>query len=186
MYEVQGKYTTALITTNDIESTCVGQITQLINHPSFSNKVAIMPDCHAGKGCVIGFTMPLTNSVCPNLIGVDIGCGMNGIKYKKLNINREEIDKKIRAVIPFGQSIRNGNNQYDLSKNQIKLMQNELDKMWVSLREKFGNNVPSPPNIDIEWFKELCVKVGMNYERAQKSIGTLGGGRIDCLQTERQ
>ena len=71
MYEIKGKYTTALITTNDIEEKCVGQITQLINHPSFNNKVAIMPDCHYGKGCVIGFTMPLSNNVCPNIVGVN-------------------------------------------------------------------------------------------------------------------
>lgn len=183
---LEGKYTKAFVTTSDVEQECISQIIQLINHPAFYNPVAVMPDCHAGKGCVIGFTMPLTKTVCPNIIGVDIGCGMLGTKYSSLKLDREEVDKAIRKVIPFGTEIRKSGNQFDLSEAQILMMQSKLDSMWMKLKQFFGNDVTPAPRIDMKWYQNLCAKIGMNFTRAQKSIGTLGGGRDDCLQTERQ
>ena len=57
MIEYNGKYTNAKVMIDDIENTCAGQIVEFINNESFTNPVAIMPDTHAGKGAVIGFTM---------------------------------------------------------------------------------------------------------------------------------
>ena len=65
------------IFTENIEYDALNQIYQLIKQPSFENcKVRIMPDVHAGAGCVIGFTADLGDKVIPNIVGVDIGCGM--------------------------------------------------------------------------------------------------------------
>src|SRR4030042_1286063 len=103
MFTISGKYTTATIMIDDVEATCISQINQFVNHPSFTNPVAVMPDTHAGKGSVIGFTMEMTDKVIPNVIGVDIGCGVKSINIgKDLKISLEEIDQKIRGVIPFG------------------------------------------------------------------------------------
>ena len=76
MFEVTGKYTTAKVMIDDVEESCVAQINHFVNHPAFTNPIAIMPDTHAGKGSVIGFTMPMSNRLIPNVVGVDIGCGM--------------------------------------------------------------------------------------------------------------
>ena len=74
MIELNGKYTNAKIMIDHVDENCMSQIIQMINHEAFTNPVAIMPDCHSGKGSVIGFTMGVGNKVIPNIVGVDIGC----------------------------------------------------------------------------------------------------------------
>jgi RNA-splicing ligase RtcB len=74
MFEMRGKYTTAKVMIDPVEQACIGQIQGFLSHPVFTNPVAIMPDCHAGKGSVVGFTMPMGTKIIPNIIGVDIGC----------------------------------------------------------------------------------------------------------------
>lgn len=72
------------IFTDNIEPEALNQIYTLVKQPAFSNaKVRIMPDVHAGKGCVIGFTADLGEKVIPNIVGVDIGCGMLATKIEK-------------------------------------------------------------------------------------------------------
>ena len=91
MFEIKGKYTTAKVMIDIVEPECISQITNFLNHPAFVNPVAIMPDTHAGKGAVIGFTMPLTDKVIPNVIGVDIGCFTKDTKIPLLNGIQYEI-----------------------------------------------------------------------------------------------
>lgn len=104
MFEITGKYATALITTDDIEEEAIAQITELVNSPaSLNSKIVIMPDVHAGKGCVIGTTMTITDRVVPNLVGVDIGCGVSAYEIK-LNkpIDFERLQKVIDEKVPSG------------------------------------------------------------------------------------
>jgi RNA-splicing ligase RtcB len=105
MFETTGKYTTAKIMIDQVDENCIGQIIQMINHEAFTNPVSIMPDCHSGKGSVIGFTMPMGNKLVANVVGVDISCGMLSCNVGKININHEELDQKIRERIPFGINI---------------------------------------------------------------------------------
>ena len=73
--EIQGKYNKAKIFTDNVDSETIGQIIQLCNQKAFEGEqIRIMSDCHAGKGCVIGTTMTVSNCIVPNLVGVDIGC----------------------------------------------------------------------------------------------------------------
>lgn len=75
MIEVKGKYNTATIFTDNIEEAAYSQVLNLMNQKfAEGSKFAIMPDCHAGAGCVIGLTMKVVDKVVPNLVGVDIGC----------------------------------------------------------------------------------------------------------------
>lgn len=75
MKEINGQYTTAKVFTDDIEESAINQIKELCNQEFVENcKIRIMPDVHAGSGCVIGFTANLGNKVIPNIVGVDIGC----------------------------------------------------------------------------------------------------------------
>ena len=84
------------IFTENIEPEALNQIYTLIKQPAFSDcKVRIMPDVHAGAGCVIGFTADLGDKVIPNIVGVDIGCGMKTVKLKQ-----KDIDFKYLKYLP--------------------------------------------------------------------------------------
>lgn len=75
MVTIKGKYNEATVFTDNFDNETVSQLTQLLNQPFTKGaKIRIMPDCHAGAGCVIGTTMTITDKVVPNLVGVDIGC----------------------------------------------------------------------------------------------------------------
>ncbi len=124
MFELNGKYTNAKIMIDNVEPECVSQIVSMINHPAFTNPVAIMPDCHAGKGSVVGFTMPVGDRLIPNVVGVDIGCGMLSCNIGKIEIDHAYLDEAIREIIPFGMEVRKSahkfakryNNYHDLFK----------------------------------------------------------------------
>lgn len=84
------------------------QIKSLANYePYLNEKIRIMPDAHAGKGCTVGTTMTITDKITPNLVGVDIGCGMLVTQLCDKDINLNKLDKVIRDLIPSGFSIRN-------------------------------------------------------------------------------
>ena len=91
------------IFTENIEEEALKQINTLIAQPAFQDcKIRIMPDVHAGKGCVIGFTADLGDKVIPNIVGVDIGCGMRTVELGKVDIDFEKLDRVIRDKIPYG------------------------------------------------------------------------------------
>lgn len=103
LLELQGKYTKAKVFTDNVEQEAMSQIIELCNQPFvYNSKISIMPDVHAGAGCVIGFTANLGDKVIPNIVGVDIGCGMFVIELGKVNINLEQLDNIIRQYIPSG------------------------------------------------------------------------------------
>lgn len=83
MMEITGKFNSAKIFANTIEQECIVQIQNFLDHPaSIDSDIRIMPDTHAGKGCVVGFTQTIKERVVPNLVGVDIGCFSSDTKVK--------------------------------------------------------------------------------------------------------
>lgn len=97
------------IFTDNIEQEAIDQINTLMEQPAFSNcKVRIMPDVHAGAGCVIGFTADLGDKVIPNIVGVDIGCGMLTVELGKIDVDYAELDRVIRENIPSGFNVHEG------------------------------------------------------------------------------
>lgn len=95
------------IFTENIEEESIKQIDELLEQEPFKDcKVRIMPDVHAGKGCVIGFTADLGNKVIPNIVGVDIGCGMLCVELGNIELNLEKLDNIINEYIPAGRNIR--------------------------------------------------------------------------------
>ena len=81
--ELNGKFTNAIIHTSDVDQNTINQVNNLINcDVSEGSIIHIMPDCHAGKGCTIGTTMTIKDRVCPNLVGVDVGCAILCLKVQ--------------------------------------------------------------------------------------------------------
>jgi len=106
--EIKGKHNKALVFTDNIDDGAVSQIKELCDQPFVKDsKIRIMPDAHAGAGCVIGTTMTVTDKVVPNLVGYDIGCGVITAKIREKNLNLEKIDNYIRQNIPHGSNVNN-------------------------------------------------------------------------------
>lgn len=106
MLDLRGKYGEAKIFAQSIDEESIKQIYEIINHPMAENsKIRIMPDVHAGKGCVIGTTMTITDKVVPNYVGVDIGCGVYVAKVDTKEVDFEKLDKFIRENIPAGREV---------------------------------------------------------------------------------
>lgn len=107
--EIKGMYSSAKIFTDIIDEKAVEQIQTLCNQEFTKDaKIRIMPDAHAGVGCVIGFTANLGELVIPNIVGVDIGCGMLTVDLKDSQIDLEKLDQIIRKYIPSGTSVHSG------------------------------------------------------------------------------
>ena len=101
-----GKYGEASIYAKTIEEELITQCTTLLDQPMTKGiKIAIMPDTHVGKGCMIGTTMEIQDEVCPNLVGVDIGCGMLTVNLGRVDINYDKLDKVIDRYVPLGFNI---------------------------------------------------------------------------------
>ncbi len=176
MITVKGKYTSAKIMIDSIDESCMSQINTFINHSAFTNPIAIMPDTHAGKGSVIGFTMELTDKVIPNVIGVDIGCGMCSVNIgKNLKLSFDDLDRKIRNAIPFGQNVHSNamiNMKNDFPWHRVNVL---AEKFAMAYLNKFEKRI-EPPKYSNDWFLEKSTKIGGNIRRYINSIGTLGGG----------
>ena len=107
MFELRGKYAEAKVFANVVDNESISQVLNLLNQPYVEgSRIRMMPDIHAGAGCTIGTTMTIKDRVCPNLVGVDIGCGMETIRIKENHIEPQRLDRIIRQNIPSGFSIR--------------------------------------------------------------------------------
>ncbi len=107
MITVEGKYNQAKIYTDTCDQSTIAQVRNLLNQRcAAGSRVRIMPDCHAGAGCVIGTTMTIQDKVIPSLVGVDIGCGMLATKLKEKRIDLPKFDSVSQAEIPSGMRMR--------------------------------------------------------------------------------
>jgi len=143
MFEVKGRFNTAKIFTDVVDDVSVGQVIELCNQEFCRDiQIRLMPDIHAGAGCTIGTTMTITDKVTPNLVGVDIGCGMETVRLREKRLELQKLDQLIYDKIPSGFAVRQTPHRY-------------LEQ--INLGELF------------------CAK-HVDLLRAEKSIGTLGGG----------
>ena len=147
MIEIKGKYSSAKVFTDSLDDLSREQIEKLTNVQfAAKSKIRFMPDVHAGVGCAIGTTMTITDKVVPNLVGVDIGCGMetliiNAKSQAAENFDPVRLDKIINSEIPSGTNVR--------------------DRAHEFARLVPLNKIKCP---------------GIKLQRAENSIGTLGGG----------
>lgn len=135
---LKGKYNSAKIYTDNVDNETISQVINLCNQKHFSDsKIKIMPDCHAGKGCTIGTTMSISDKIVPNLVGVDIGCGVAGIKIDD-KLDLKKLDDTIRKYVPHGFSVHNRSREkllkdaFGLDLNSLRCKVN-VDRAFVSL-----------------------------------------------------
>ena len=147
MYEIKGKYNYAKIFATTVENEVKEQVLEMLNLKAFENyKIRIQADTHTGKGCVIGFTATNIDKVVPNMLGVDLNCGMLAFNLGREEIDLEKLDNFIRNKIPHGSSVN--------QKVQDEFISNKL----------------------VEEIKYISEKTGSDYDKHLKAIGSLGSG----------
>ncbi len=116
MFEIKGKVNTAVCYASVIEDSAVEQIRTMCDLAlTDGSRVRIMPDAHSGTGCTIGTTMSVTDKACPNIVGVDIGCGMYTVKLEDRELDFEKIDEAAH-YIPSGMNVWEGRmERFDLT-----------------------------------------------------------------------
>lgn len=163
MQTIVGKYAEARIYAELVEQDAVSQIMGMLNQPfTEGSSIAIMPDVHSGKGCTIGTTMTIHDKIVPNLVGVDIGCGvLLTLIDEKGDMDEPELqklDETIRAYIPSGFDVRDGH--------------------WSSSHTdgKSGPDFFGLTGFEETELDELRCAKKVDLKRAKQSIGSLGGG----------
>lgn len=143
MIEITGKYNRAKIFTDVVDQQSIAQVIALCSQPFCAgSRIRMMPDIHAGAGCTVGTTMTVTDKIVPNLVGVDIGCGMETLILRDQELDLPALDRLIRREIPSGFAIRQKSH-------------------------------PFAKQIDLQ---KLKCRDHVDLPRAEKSLGTLGGG----------
>lgn len=121
MKKVTGKNNTAKIFTDNVDETTINQVLELSDQEfTRGEKIRIMPDCHAGAGCVVGTTMTITDKIVPNLVGVDIGCGMLVTEFKG-DLDFKKLDEVIANYVPSGFDKRSKEHKFADTVNYEKI-----------------------------------------------------------------
>ncbi len=159
--EITGKYGSAIVYNEFVEQEAVSQIIGLLNHPASEDAhVRIMSDVHSGAGCVIGYTAKLTSKIIPNLIGVDIGCGVSSWNLgheSEVGHRFDKLDNFIRKHIPSGKTIREHSPDRDMIASILKEFDVYEDEFYRLLKNTSQNTI-------------------QDYSYVHNSLGTLGGG----------
>ena len=123
MQEVHGNYNSAKIFTSVVDEKSLEQIRVLCDQEFVrDSKIRMMPDVHAGAGCTIGTTMTISDKIVPNLVGVDIGCGMLTTMIDAKTVDYNMLDNIIRKDIPYGFSVRDERHafSYEINLNELR------------------------------------------------------------------
>ena len=141
---VNGKYNSAKVFTDVVEQSALDQIRLLCDQPFTQGAtIRVMPDVHAGAGCTIGTTMTISDTVVPNLVGVDIGCGMEVVRLRNKFIEVQQLDKAVNALIPSGFSVRARAHSFadEIDLGELFCAQKvDIDKAYRSLGTLGGGN----------------------------------------------
>ena len=161
MIEIIGKFNTAICYTDTLEPTAYAQIETVCNEPAFEkSKIRIMPDVHAGKGCTIGTTMTIVDKVVPNMVGVDIGCGMYTVNLGKVDIDLEKFDEAAHTI-PCGRNVWEGRQErFDLTRLRCYRNLKDTKRLERSLGTLGGGNHFIEIDADEEGNKYLIIHSG--------------------------
>ena len=148
MLEFRGKYAACKVMIDSVEETAIKQIREFLDCPAFEGAtIRVMPDVHAGAGAVIGFTSTLTDKIIPNVVGVDIGCGIASVNLGVREVDFAAFDAFVRANVPSGFSV-----------HELAGLPDIDDVEFLS---------------DVH---EVVGATEQHQDRVLRSLGTLGGG----------
>ena len=173
MIQIKGKYCKdCKIFTDNIESEALSMVYHFLDHPMFEgSKIRIMPDVHAGKDIVVGFTVPFTDHVNPDHVGGDIGCSVStGITDLKVNeADYAAIERSIREHVKFGMTI------HEKSVYDVKQLYKHLQIRLTEARQQWPEMVS---NMDVteKGITAFLKRIDMSEHMFYHSIGTVGGG----------
>ena len=141
MLEIKGKVNTAICYASVIEEEAIEQIRRMCDYEfTAGSRIRIMPDVHAGKGCTIGTTMTITDKAVPNIVGVDIGCGMYMVDLGKTDIDYKKLDEAAH-FIPSGMNVWEGRQEhFDLEQLRCYRDLNDTKRLERSLGTLGGGN----------------------------------------------
>ena len=173
MLELKGKYNkNCKIYNDDVEPEALSLVYSLLDSPVFENvPIRCMPDIHAGKEIVIGFTAPMTKMINPNHVGVDIGCSISTYFTDKKNDPSEYalIEHRIRKEIPFG---------FNLNDKRVFEMKDFLKFLKGKFNQAKFNHPDLINDMDLSenGISKLLQRIGMDEGIFYKSISSVGGG----------
>lgn len=198
MIELRGKFAEAKVFTDVVDSESISQVINLLNQSYVEgSRVRMMPDIHAGAGCTIGTTMTIKDKICPNLVGVDIGCGMETIQINEKDIDPQKLDEAIRTNIPSGFAIRNKAHRFakkiDLSKLHCAKSVN-VDRAYKSIGTLGGGNHFIEANKDDDGNIYIVIHSGSRHlgleiakfyqEAAHKALTSYSKDEIEAIVTQ--
>jgi len=144
MIEISGAFASAKVFTDNPEPSAMAQIEHLLNQPfTEGSMIRVMPDMHYGMGCTIGTTMTIKDKVVPNLVGVDIGCGMETVLLKDKHVDLQQLDKAIHSDIPAGFKVRKTAHVYafDIDLSALRCAKHvDLERAYLSIGTLGGGN----------------------------------------------
>ncbi|MBR6514497.1 MAG: RtcB family protein [Clostridia bacterium] len=161
MIEIKGNFNTALCFTDSVEGTAYEQIKSVCDIEDFAaSRIRIMPDVHAGVGCTIGTTMTIVDKVVPNMVGVDIGCGMYTVELGKIDIDLEVFDAAVHTI-PCGKKVWEGRKErFDLQALRCFRALKDSKRLERSIGTLGGGNHFIEIDIDDEGNKYLVIHSG--------------------------
>ena len=176
MIELKGKYTSAVIYASTIEEGVFQQVYDIINCPAFDGqKVVCMPDVHVGASGPCGLVATIGDFVCPEHIGVDIGCSVSMmVLNKKVPQERyAEFEHRLKQSIPFG---------FNLHEHPV-IDERDFRKFLTSGFNKYRQYWPEmlknlPDQVTEDWISKQLKRLGMDEGIFYKSLGTVGGGEV--------
>ncbi len=186
--ELDGEHTTARVMVEDeslVGEGLLEQVQEFVDHPAFTEPVVVQPDGHWGMGAPVGFTMPLPDRVVPNVVGVDVGCGMTVTRLgDSLPLAHAERERRVREAVPMGRSVHDYDDAVHLVDEFPFARANErFERFDRSFRERFGESIDPTfefDGYDGNYFETLCERVLADQRQGMghviRSAGTLGGG----------
>ena len=174
MQTLKGKYTDATIYAETIEEEVYSQVYDIINNPAFKDqKVLLMPDTHCGKAGPIGLVATIGDYICPEHVGVDIGCTCSGmVLSKKMPVEKyADFEHKVKTKIPFGFVIHEHSINRD--KEFYKFLTTKFHTYKMSWPEMLSD---LPEHVTEKWVSDQLKRLNMDEGTFYKSIGTVGGG----------
>lgn len=170
---IQGKYTSAEIFTDNIEESALERVKAQCDHPAFQGiKIVQMPDVHAGNACNVGTAYHIGSYVNPDHVGVDIGCTIS-MHRLSVPVNPDDfplLDHRIREVVPMGIEIcaKNSLNEKELFRI--------LNSRYQRARSAAPDLINEAPRVDARFITDFCRRIKLQEGIFYKSLGSLGGG----------